>query len=143
MKYIAILVTSMIAISTSASNWDSVAVFYRPEKVLVQINERGLNSRLQSLMTAWNFDREMKLLSQDESFKIDCARNHEAATCILRFLPSPTVNLQPRQARAELSANELGLSDISDMKIDFLNSNGDHFHLVVEAGRISIHASKR
>lgn len=141
-----ILIAAAVLLSTTAkADWDSVAVIYRPEKVLVQINERAsANFRLDTLMTELGFDKKMIVLSADKSLKLDCERNAEAATCILRFQPSPTVTLEPRKATADVDLSELKLPLApTDLGLSFLNSNGDYVNLKVHNGRLQITAAKR
>lgn len=123
--------------------WDSVAVFHRPERVVIQVNEEGAVSRLQAFMNLAGPAKDFVRFSADESIKVDCGRNSEAASCILRFLPSAQVKIVQREVRAEVTLQELQFDESAGYAADFLNSNGDYLHLRIESGHLQIHAGKR
>lgn len=127
--------------------WDSVAVFHRPKRVLVQINEPGAVSRLQSLMTLLKAEEEILIFSADKSFKIDCDRNDRAAMCILRMLPSDKIEITGRTAIAKFALSDLQLDASAfgsePFEISFLNSNGDNVKITVIDGILEIIAAKK
>lgn len=132
-----------LALPASAA-WDSVAVFHRPEKVIVLINERGSlgQSRLQNWMDLFSTESStaasLQFLSNDEGIKFTCGRQVDAASCTFRFLPSKNVVISDRHVEAVLNKTELAqaglpLKEVTDFDISFLNSNGDQFRLWIES----------
>lgn len=119
---------------------DSVAVLFRPEKVLVQVNEAGSVSRLQEFMNVLQAGADLSLLSSDESVKVSCGRNREAASCVFRFLPSPSVAVGDRKVQAvlPLSGSIAGVREWS-----FESSRGDRFVLRTEPRGLVFMAGKK
>ena len=146
-----------VSASAQVQDWDSVAVFYRPEKTVVQINERGDDgSRLKQFMNLFeneNIDNsgsttDIVFESKDKNMRIDCGRNKEAATCMMRFLPSERILLQDKTVMAVFALNDLDLPYFSesrarDFRISFKNSNGDQFAISYEAGYLRFDGRKR
>lgn len=119
---------------------DSVAVFHRPEKVVVLINENGANSRLQQFMNALSADHRVFWLSRDESVKFDCARNTQKVSCTFRFTPSRNVIIEGKRVLAETDA-----ADLSKMpfEMSFESSQEDRFQLRMTSEGIQFWAAKR
>jgi hypothetical protein len=131
----AALLTSLPAFAAQ----DSLAVIYRPQTVLVQVNEKD-SRRLQDLFDWAGAGRTLERLAEDGSFRLRCARNEEAATCTIRFYPSPSVQLFPRGARTTLAG--FGSRSLS-FSTAFESSNGDTLSLSGDGGALSIQAQKR
>lgn len=128
------------AISSKAFAWDSVAVFYKPEKVLVLVNESGREGRLKSLMKLFGPENEILKVSEDQSFKMDCGKNATAASCTFRFLRAGDVRLFKRGAEGHAKMSGL-ISEEKDYFV-FENSNGDRFWIRVKNDHITFRASK-
>ena len=60
--------------STSLAARDSVAVFYKPEKTGVLLNERGSNGRIQQFMNTLGIEENIYWLNEDESINIRWSR---------------------------------------------------------------------
>lgn len=131
-----VLLFSNLAIAAA----DSVAVFHRPEKVVVLINENGAQSRLQQFMDALSADHRVFWVTRDESIKIDCARNTEKVACNFRFTPSRAVNIQDKSVFAETTAEELNKSTF---QMAFESSREDRFLLTMTPEGIQFWAGKR
>lgn len=130
--------------AAAASKWDSVAVFHRPAKVLIQVNEAGANGRLQNWMTALGAGNQVLLQAQDKSFSMDCARNATAVNCAVKLLPSLNVAIGERSVTARFPVTDLGLAATTAFyEIGFLNSNGDHLKMKIENGEFLLNAGKR
>ncbi|WII71218.1 hypothetical protein QJS83_12180 [Bdellovibrio sp. 22V] len=54
----------------------------------------------------------LDVITSDESIKIQCGRNAEAATCAMRFTPS-------------VSAEQLGVTPSADLEVSFESSMQD------------------
>ncbi len=119
---------------------DSVAVFHRPEKVVVLINENGTESRLQQFMNALSADHRVFWVTRDESIKIDCARNTDKVSCTFRFTPSDSVIIEEKRVWAETEAAELSKNEF---QMSFESSQEDRFHLTMTPEGIQFWAGKR
>ncbi|RZA07846.1 MAG: hypothetical protein EOP11_06595 [Proteobacteria bacterium] len=119
---------------------DSLAVIHRPHTVLVQVNEKGANSRLQNLFDHAGAKAELKLENTEKTFRLRCARNEEAATCTARFNEGPGTMIFPRGAEASA---ELAATTPDSLELLFASSNGDKLSIEAKGGRISLRAEKR
>lgn len=133
---------SLLALPAFAAQ-DSVGVFHSPAKVVVQVNEAGAVSRLQRWMDWAGAANELELLSSDQSLRIRCARNADAATCTFRFLPSAKVSTAGRAVRADFSLADLGLSPRAAFGVDFESSRADRFFFASDGAAISFVGTKR
>jgi hypothetical protein len=149
MKYIffSSLLSAIFAVS---ANWDSVAVFHRPEKVIVLMNEEGAqeSSRLQNFMELFNKAVRVHYESGPDGIKIACDRAGDKATCIFRFTPGERAEIEDRSVRAYLPLKDLesfgfNLKNASSFEMKFLNSNGDQFHLWVEGDLLMFVGGKK
>lgn len=139
------LITTILSFSSVSYGWDAVAVFYRPEKVVIQINEENHQGRLDQLIRVFQKEDNLLLLSRDKSFKLNCARGTIGITCIFRFLPSPMIKIENRTVSAQLNIKDLNLlpEESSELEISFLNSNDDYMKLTVLDEKVLLIASKR
>ena len=149
------MLTSLIAIfisltaqaSSSPSKldlakWDSVGVFLRTDKVVVLINERGSQSRLQQFMNLVKAQNDFDYLSEDQGLKISCGRSETASTCTFRLLPSSEILIGPRSVETAFECGKLHLNPDDQFHMEFKNSNGDQFALEVTNGRVHLLATK-
>ncbi|MBX3018919.1 MAG: hypothetical protein KF767_13615 [Bdellovibrionaceae bacterium] len=135
-----------------ARPWDSVGVYWREAKTVVQINEGNANvwpgSRLHALMDAIGADANWDFVNATETVVIRCGRNTTAATCTFRFVSGVGVSSEPRQITAMVPLTELASAGFNAKvaefaPVEFLNSNGDRFAAEISAGELRIRASKR
>ena len=144
MKYL-----MMIALSlpfSARAGWDSVAVILRPAKALVQINEPGTGGRLRSFIRALSDGQGLRLATGDDSLKLECGASAEASSCVIRFLPGPSVVLDTKAVRGSFTATELGIGegrDLAGLNLSFLNSNGDQFTIRTSGQRLELLGTKR
>lgn len=133
-----LLFAIMMISSNLAHAWDAVGVFFRPEKVIVQINEPYPAERLEHLLSLSDDSQSWSYLSEDSSFKAQCARGSLGITCVFRFLPTDDLLFSNKRAEAALP---LSLGD--SLELDFLNSNGDHFHIFSDSESVRFTAGKK
>lgn len=136
-----LIVTLGFAIRVQAS--DSVAVFHRPQKVVVLINERGASGRIQEMMNVLGVSEFFEIKSPDESVTGGCKRNETVATCTITFLPSEKVLIEPKKMQSTWSYEELKVSPRIDFEIAFESSQGDKFTLIMSKQTVQLSASKR
>lgn len=143
MKALGLFLVSIL-LSSSSPAWDSVAVFHRPKKVIVLINEKGRTSRLQQLMDLIGTGTEAYVRNSSESVRFVCKRNAQAASCTFRFLPDEENIIEPKKVQTTRSLEEMGLTGLNGrFAIEFLNSNGDFFMLKIEDSKVWLSGSKR
>ena len=131
-------ISALLGLLSPAYAWDSVAVFHRPDKVVVQINEHGANSRLQNWLNQLQAGNDFYYLSSDQSVKLDCGRNESNATCTFRFLPSAKVLIGTKDVRTEFNSPLA-----NPAKYEFKNSNGDQFIIAVDYEKMVLWGSKK
>jgi len=119
---------------------DSVAVFLRPEKSVILINERGADSRLQNLFSALNADTDLLWESEDKSIRLNCGRNETAATCTIRLLPSQRVSIEARRVLA--SAELRGIQNPKNAELTWESSRFNRFTVKIFNGRIELIGQK-
>lgn len=142
-KFLFIISTLLLSSSTFAAS-DSVAVFHRPEKVAVLVNERGEYSRLQSLMTNLaGTDDKIHVINDSDTVVITCGRNTEAASCTFSFLQGKDVLIESRKMSASARLSELGLAGSEDFETSFESSMQDKFSITVKDGFIFFNSSKK
>jgi hypothetical protein len=137
--------TLSFSLNSAFAQSDSVAVFHRPEKVLIQINEGDEGTRrLIDMMENLKQEKQFHVSSKDENLIISCGRGAaEVASCIFKFLPGKNVNIVNKQVDASISLAELKLESVSNFEIYFESSMKDKFLLKITDGILSISASKK
>lgn len=129
-----------------AAHRDSVAVFHRPEKVIVLVNESGRvggKSRLQKMMEALGGQNDVLLYNSDQSIKVNCGRSETAVSCTFRFLPSPTVLFGPRKMDASARLTEMQIPEAQDMEVSFESAQQDRFVMSIRDSVMSFHGEKK
>lgn len=133
MKLLILLAISLTALQ-AMSQKDSVAVFHRPEKVILLINDRGSNSQLQSLISDLGSSDVFVYESPEQHIQLRCGRNAEAASCTFRFNPGPGVIISPKRVYAQISptpklppliSHYTWISSQADQVIIYNNAEGD------------------
>lgn len=114
---------------------DSVAVFHRPEKVVVLLNEHGAKGRLHAMMDAWGADKE--LFWQTEEFYVNCARGKNGVTCTLRLLPVGQARIEEKESFWQGVGPNTG-----DFSVSFESSRGHGLEFGSKGGRLSFHARR-
>lgn len=139
-----VLFISLFSFSAIA-NQDSVAFFYRPEKVIVLINERiEAGMRLEQFLNALGGADHIEATSQDGTISFTCGRAALGNSCRFVFTPSEKVIIQDRALSAIFSANDLGITTSGKFEMTFAGSMKDRFSLrISEDGTIDIFGSKR
>lgn len=133
MKFIIIALFGLPAFAAT----DSVAVFLRPEKSVILINERGAQSRLQQLIKAFGPDKELLWESHDKVIRLNCARNDNAATCTIRLLPSINVQIENKRVFARAP-----IEGVSDLDLTWESSRFNRFNVKIGHGSINLTGQK-
>lgn len=132
-----LLLFSSLSVAAPA---DSVAVFHRPEKVVILVNEQGSHGRIQRMMNAWRAERDLYWHTEDGALMINCGRNLEAASCTFRLQPGPNVAIGEKEAAGHALITE---ETVEDIHISFTSSRDNFFELTVDKGELSLHTKKR
>lgn len=135
-----LLLTLLLATQSHAAA-DSVAVFHRPEKVAILVNERGRNGRIQQFFNAWGIERELFWENEDQSFRINCGRSEAGATCNFRLLPSAQVQIHAKESLGQ--AQFTGANTPTDVHFSFESSRGNYFEFRSVNGLLTIYTRKR
>ncbi|MGZ3711167.1 MAG: hypothetical protein ACXVBE_05395 [Bdellovibrionota bacterium] len=135
------LLTLLLSTSAPAAS-DSVAVFHRPEKVAILVNERGRNGRIQQFMNAWGVQDEIFWQSADESFRINCGRTETGATCNFRLLPSAQVEIKQKESTGHAQWKGTGPTP-ADVHFTFESSRENFFEFTSKGGELTIYTRKR
>lgn len=140
LSLIALLLTTTPIMAAS----DSVGVFYRPEKVIVLVNERGEEADLQNLIRRLGEGKDtFQAISQDKTIKVVCGKSTEAASCTFSFFPGENVSIGNRAVEAHTTLKDLGISLVDDISVGYESSMGDKFTLEVENGNIHFYGNKK
>jgi hypothetical protein len=142
---ITILFTTFFLISSALAQSDSVAVFHRPEKVIIQINEGyEVTRRLINLMENLGKENNFTATSPEENIKISCGRGlEEVASCIFKFLPGKNVSIVGKKLEASIDISDLKLESVGNFELYFESSMSDKFLLKIIEGTLTISASKK
>lgn len=141
-KLLLISLLMLISLPVFASR-DSIAFFYKTEKVGILLNERGTNGRIQNFMDFLGAQENMLLLSKNGDVKLGCARNEENASCTFTFLPSANVETQNKELNVKISLNQFDLEVTEDFEMSFLGSMKDKLDLKVIDNELIIYAAKK
>lgn len=128
------MLASLLFSLVSFAAADSVAVFHRPEKVVVLLNEYGDQGRLHSMMDAWGAGQE--LFWKTEELYVNCARTKSGVTCTLRLLPVGSARIEGKDSFWE------GSGPSGDFSFAFESSRGHRLDFSSVGGRISFHARR-
>jgi hypothetical protein len=133
------LILTLLLSPFAFSAADSVAVFHRPEKVVILVNERGSNGRIQQFMNAWNAGPELYWHSETGDFTINCGRNEAAASCTFKLLPSANVQIGAKEAEGHAQMNPAP----ADVHFSFESSRENFFEFTSARGVLTMHTKKR
>jgi hypothetical protein len=137
-----IFLISLLPASALQASYDSVAVFHRPEKVVVLINEQN-QGRLQAWMDHVGDEEDMLIEAPDKSIRLSCGRNREAATCTFTFLRSDVVQIGNKNLYVQIPLRDLRLPALENFEMKFESSREDRFVLSIENDMLLIRAQKR
>lgn len=137
---LALLLTLAFSAPSLAASEQAVAVLYRPETVLVQINEKGVPNQLHAFLNWAGVGNSLSFTSRAGNLRIQCGRREDAASCTFRFYPGSGVRLFARGAEAELPGFTAGAEALN---LRFTSSNGDSFELAGSGGVLRLKAAKR
>lgn len=139
-----ILLSFIVIIGTSIAQAasDSVAVFHRPEKVIVLINEQH-QGRLQSFMDHLDVQTDLDIQSLDGSVILSCGRRPDVASCTFTFYPSDLVRVGNKAADVAVPLTEMSLPELGNFEMSFESSREDKMTLQIQEGVLKVQASKR
>lgn len=139
------LVLLLISFSSSLAfaGRDSVAVFHRPEKVVVLFTENfSRSTRILDLVGALGGSDSFELASADGSVRVRCNKSPDAGSCTLTFRPSPTVSIAPKTLSVSHPLTDLAPT-AGSTEIFFESAQDDRVSILVDDGRFTLEASKR
>lgn len=130
------------------ADWDALAIFHRPEKVLVRIDEWNpapANAPLERWMALFPTQVRVTYESTAEGVSMTCTRAPEGRTCTFRFTPGTAVEISPKRIESYIpAARLLPLGFTGDpVDVSLLNSNGDRFRIWSDGGNVRLSGSKR
>lgn len=139
-----ILLTTLLLSQLALASQDSVAVFYRPEKVIVLINERiQAGVRLQEFMNHFGATDSFMASNDDESIVITCGQSSTSSSCKFIFTPAQDVVIKDRTVTVKTSLRNFNLNNNGEFKMEFASSMNDKFFFTVSAdGDITMTGSK-
>lgn len=142
-----LLLASAFFVHALASSWDSVAVFHRPEKVIVLVHEDGVadlqNNRLRRFMSLFGQESSLVIEFKEGDLRIQCAKDDFRARCSFRILPGVRAGIEPKKVVGHWRLKELFEGNDSTFQADFLNSNGDAFAITVSENNLWLIGSKK
>lgn len=115
----------------SFASQDSVAVFMRPEKVVVLINDYDSQSALAKGLNGKD------LFWESENFFANCAQAREGVTCTFRILPPANSRLDAKEVTWE------GDAPFADFAAQYESSRGNYLILASSQGRLSLRAGRK
>lgn len=123
---------------------DSVAVFYRPERVVILINERfeqgnRLNDFLDHIRAGESYD----FITTDKTINISCYRGTKGSSCTFKFIPGKDILIENRSVKVSTDLATLNLENTLPYNLHFRGSMNDKFDLkILEDGKVEIFAAK-
>lgn len=143
MKFVfATLMALQISTSAFAAS-DSIAVFHKPNKVVVLVNTRQGDLRLEQFVDMVGGQGSLVAATNDGSIRIKCGVGDASASCTFGFAPSAHVTIMPKSVKAQVSLGDLNLPASEYYWTEFESSQGDKFILEIRAGELILTASKR
>ncbi|WP_408096172.1 hypothetical protein ACJVC5_14125 [Peredibacter sp. HCB2-198] len=143
MKFALLTLSALVfAVSAIAAN-DSVAFFYKPEKVGVLINERSQTGRLSNFLNHFGNSDVLNTTSTDQKINISCARGQIGIACTFTFLPAQNIQIRDRALSVVTNVAALGLPNAGAFEMSFASSMKDKFNFAVsDKGEIRMTGSK-
>lgn len=136
------MILSLLLSTLAFSASDSVAVFHRPEKVAILINERGRHGRIQQFMNAWGIEHEIFWENAEKNFRINCGRSETGATCNFRLLPGAGVEIKEKESLGKARWDREGAVP-ADVQFSFESSRENYFQFTSVNGEFTIYTKKR
>lgn len=128
--------------SAGHSAEDSVGVFYKPEKVIVLINEINGAYRLNGFMNAVGAAEYFTYESSDKLLRIECGRRYDKAGCTFRLLDGGAMGkIDHRNVEAFIPISEINIQ--FDYEMRFESSREDKFHLKLDSNGLRFFGSKK
>jgi len=130
----------LLQINNAMASRDSLAFFYKPNKVSVLINELTPYGRLGDFMN--QFTTEASFQREADGFKMSCSRTLRGAGCRFHFTPEDNILIQDRtlSAQFDLEAMEPTLND--SFVVNFASSANDKLRITIEDNTLIFEGSK-
>lgn len=143
MKYLFLL--AALSVNAAFAQRDSVAFFYRPERVSVLIQERKeAGTRLEDFIDHVSSDIIYTSTSQDQNIRIACGKGMLGSECTFTFTPGPAVVIKDRALVVNTTLENLGLPNVGPFKMSFAGSMKDKFSLeILPDGTVRMEGSKK
>lgn len=143
MKFVLLFATLLI--NTAFAQQDSVAFFYKPDRVSVLIQERKeARTRLEDFIDHVSSDIVYTSTSQDNNIRIACGKGYFGSECTFSFTPGPAVVIKDRSLLVNTTLENLGLPNVGPFKMSFASSMKDRFTLeILPDGTVRIEGSKK
>lgn len=143
MKYFFLLIA--LFVNTAFAQQDSVAFFYKPDRVVVLIQERKeAGTRLADFIDHVSADVIYTSTSLDKSIRIACGKGVLGSECTFTFTPSAAVQIKDRAMVVKTNLENLGLPNVGEFKMAFAGSMKDKFMLqIMNDGSVRMEGSKK
>lgn len=143
MKFILLL--AALLVNTAFAQRDSVAFFYRPERVVVLIQERiEAGSRLSNFIDHVSNGTIYTSTSEDNSIRISCGKGTLGSECRFTFTPGEVVEIKDRALVVNTTSKNLGFPNTGAFKMSFQGSMKDRFIIeIFEDGTVHMEGSKK
>ncbi len=141
-KFFVLAIFSIQLLSTNASaSRDSVAIFHRPNKVVILLNEKNGAPRLHALMKSLGADQNFVYESYDRNLRIKCARNEEESTCTFAVETGGLGTIGNKRVDALIPAIELNIQN--DYSMHFESSMQDKFRVIINSDGLEFVGTKK
>lgn len=143
MKYALLLI--VLLMNTAFAQRDSVAFFYKPDRVSVFIQERlEAGNRLTDFIDHVSADVTYTSTSVDKSIRIACYKGVLGSECTFTFTPGAAVQIKDRSLVVNTTLENLGLPNVGEFKMSFAGSMKDKFRMeILDDGTVRMEGSKK
>ncbi len=139
MKFLLPLFFGVICYSQgSSAAQDSVAVFYKQNKVVVMIKDFASSGRLQAFLSVLGHEQGFRYQSEDQMMRLECGQNQAEAVCTFGFEPTSGVQFIARGVHAEVP-----MGPLPEAEFTFVSSRGDQVKLRTGMIGLEVTAQKK
>ena len=139
MKLVSVFVLGFICFTQGAfAAQDSVAVFFKQDKVVVMIKDYPSAGRLQEFLSIVGSQQGFRYQSDDKMMRLECGQNPAEIVCTFGFEPTNGVQFIERGVQAMVPVESLAPAEFT-----FVSSRGDSVRLRTGSGGIEVLAQKK
>ena len=139
MKFILPIIFGFFCFSQATfASQDSVAVFYKQDKVVVMIKDYPSSGRLQEFITIVGGPQGFRYQSDDKMMRLECGQNSAEAVCTFGFEPTVGVQFIARGVQALVPVESL-----AEAEFVFVSSRGDQVKLRTGTHGLEVIAQKK